>query len=264
MPSHGDEVVCRACGARETKFAFVGEVLSRRVDYYECAACGYFQTEHPYWLEEAYAKAINDSDTGIMARNLLNARIVLGTLWLLGDLRSRVVDFAGGYGVLVRLLRDYGVDALWTDRYCPNLLATGFEYDSGRVGLVTAFEAFEHFLHPRQELSRMFEIAPSVLLSTELMGIPAPAHETWWYYGKEHGQHIGFFRVKTLQSLAAHHGKRLVTDGRAYHLVTSRPVDNTKWRLIVRLNRLMPMLVGRRIKSRTWTDHEVMVARRQS
>jgi hypothetical protein len=263
MRSRADAIACRACGSQETRFVFSGEMLSRSVDYYECSACRYFQTETPSWLEEAYSKAINDSDTGIMARNLLNARVVLGTLWSLGDLRSRVLDFAGGYGVLVRLLRDYGIDALWTDRYCLNLLASGFDYDGGPVGLVTAFEAFEHFVDPGQELSRMLEIGSSVLLSTELLGEPAPALADWWYYGTEHGQHIGFFRVTTLRSLAGRHGKRLLTDGRTYHLITDRPIDEKKWRMAVRLNRLMPLLVRGKIESRTWKDHALMAARCQ-
>jgi Nif-specific regulatory protein len=45
----------------------------------------------------------------------------------LGSLFGTVVDCAGGYGILVRLLRDYGVNALWSDPYCENVLAKGFE-----------------------------------------------------------------------------------------------------------------------------------------
>jgi hypothetical protein len=73
------------------------------VQYFECGACAYVQTESPHWLERAYLNANNDSDTGIMVRNVANARIVLATLCTLGKLDGNVVDYAGAYGILVRL-----------------------------------------------------------------------------------------------------------------------------------------------------------------
>ena len=263
MSLRDDATECRSCGALDAVLAFSGQLLSHRVDFFECRTCRYVQTERPFWLEQPYSTVMNDSDTGVMSRNLTNARIVLGTLWMLGALPAKVVDFAGGYGVLVRLLRDYGVDAFWVDRYCTNLMARGFEYDCGQAGLLTAFEALEHFVAPGEELAHMLSIAPTVLLSTELMPVPTPAQQDWWYYGSEHGQHIGFFRVETLRALASRHGKRLLTDGRAYHLVTDHAVNETAWRLMLRLNRAIPALVRGKLTSRTWSDHELMASRPQ-
>jgi hypothetical protein len=233
-------------------------LLSRRIDYFQCRTCGYVQTEDPYWLEEAYSSAINTCDTGIMVRNLANSRIVLGSLWLMGSLDEKVVDCAGGYGILVRLLRDLGIDALWADRYCGNLLARGFEHSGEKATLVTAFEAFEHFVDPKDELRAMLDIAPSVLLSTEIIPNPTPAQDAWWYYGKDHGQHIGFFRLKTLEKLAARFGKKLLTDGRSYHLITDHPVNENLWNFLVKLNRFVPMMLNRKLKSKTWADFEMM------
>jgi hypothetical protein len=82
----------------------------------------YKQKSH-HGLEEAYASTINNSDTGIMSRNLSNISLVLATLILIKNRNSLVVDCAGGYGFLVRLLRDIGVNALWSDPYCENLVA---------------------------------------------------------------------------------------------------------------------------------------------
>jgi len=236
-------------------------VLSQQIDYFECDACGYVQTEWPFWLEEAYLRPINSSDTGVVARNLANARIVLGSLWHLGCLTERVVDYAGGCGLLVRLLRDYGVDALWSDRYCSNMLASGFEYTGEKAELVTAFEAFEHFLDPEQELGEMLRIAPNVLLSTLLIPEPTPAQEAWWYFGKEHGQHIGFFRLRTLELLARKHGKTLWTNGTSYHLLTDSHAGSTIWRLITRFNYLAPLLTARKLLPRTQADMVLMINR---
>jgi hypothetical protein len=56
---------------------------------------------------------MNDSDTGILSRNQISAKNILGVMALLGNVSGKVVDCTGGgYGILVRLLRDYGVDAL--------------------------------------------------------------------------------------------------------------------------------------------------------
>ncbi len=251
------DYICRACGA-QGRYLWQGQLLDIPVKYFECDACGYLQTEQPYWLERAYSAAINDSDTGIMARNLANARIVLATLLVLGKLNGRVVDCAGGYGILVRLLRDYGVEALWSDRYCKNLLARGFEHSGESAELVTAFEAFEHFVDPAEELDRLLSISNKVLLSTEIIADPTPLPDQWWYYGRNHGQHIGFFRVRTLKKLAERRGKYLISSGHSYHLITDAPTIPLAWRTLIKVNKLIPLLVKKIIKSKTWEDHSII------
>jgi len=256
------KIYCRACLC-STKKKFTGQLLDFLVDYYECEMCGYVQTEEPHWLGRAYEKAINDSDTGIMVRNQVNARIVLGALWALRKLDGTATDFAGGYGILVRLLRDFGINAYWSDRYCQNHLAQGFEHTGEITDLVTAFEAFEHFINPGEELDKLLGIAPNVLFSTVIIPVPTPKHDNWWYYGHEHGQHIGFFRIRTLEKLARDRGKYFVSDGSSYHLMTDQPVNQAVWKIIVRRNKIIPALLGCRLTSKTWSDHELVANKRQ-
>ena len=248
---------CRVC-INETKFIFKGILIEVPVKYYECLYCGYIQTESPYWLDKAYSKAINDSDTGIMARNQINAKIVLAAMWIIGGLNNTLVDYAGGYGILVRLLRDFGVNALWTDRFCQNLLAGGFEHNGEKAVLVTAFEAFEHFVNPAQELDRLLRIAPNILFSTELISDPAPKQDEWWYYGKDHGQHIGFFRLRTLEKLAFERGKYLVSNGHSCHMMTDKPVNPNLWKILIRANRIIPFLLRGKLVSKIWSDHNLI------
>ena len=217
-------------------------MLDLSVRYMQCAHCGYLQTEQPYWLDRAYENSINESDTGIMARNLTNVHIVLATLFAMKDLHQRVVDIAGGYGILTRLLRDYGVEALWSDRFSQNLLARGFEHNGESAGLVTAFEAFEHFVDPGKELDKMLAVAPNVLFSTAIIPDPVPRPDQWWYYGREHGQHIGFYRVKTLRVLADSRGRHLISDGSLYHLMTEKKLNPRIWRLYLGLRGLRESL----------------------
>lgn len=246
---------CRVCG-NNAPHLFDGDLLGKfRTAYFECTSCGYVQTEEPYWLEDAYKRSITASDTGILIRNNYNVRLVLATLHLLGALNGTVVDYAGGYGILVRMLRDLGVEAVWADRYSENLLAAGFEYEGRPAELVTAFEAFEHFVQPREELSRLLDVAPNVLISTEIIPRPTPALDLWWYYGPEHGQHIGFFRVETLQKLAAQHGKRLITDGRSYHLFTDQKLSLLHWRIARKIVSNVPSLITSQLFTKVWSDH---------
>ncbi len=235
-----------------------GLVLENFINYYECESCGYVQTESPYWLDRAYASIINNCDTGIMLRNQANVSLVLATLKALGLMNGTVVDCAGGYGILVRLLRDRGVNALWSDPYCKNLLAVGFEHSRENASLVTAFEAFEHFVNPMIEAEKLFAVAPNLLFSTDLIATPAPALDQWWYYGLNHGQHIGFFRLQTLQFIARKFDKYLISNGKGCHLFSDKPLRSWQWNLNVRIARRIPSLYGRGLVPKAWQDYEKM------
>lgn len=224
--------------------------------YFECPRCGYVQTEDPLWLNDAYASAINPSDTGIMVRNLANISLVLSTLTLMRERTGRVVDYAGGHGFLVRLLRDIGVDALWSDPHCENLVARGFEYsDGGQATLVTAFEAFEHFVNPVEEMKKMLSISSNVLLTTNLIPLPTPQPSDWWYYGLDHGQHIGFYRVHTLEFIAKKFNLNLLSDRASTHLFSREKYSYHIWRLLQHAAKNMPGLFSAGLRSRTWSDH---------
>jgi hypothetical protein len=245
---------CRCCSADIHEPVFSGVLLDKTVSYFECPNCGYVQTETPTWLEQAYASPINASDTGIMARNKANLENVLATLMLLRMRRGKVIDYAGGYGLLVRMLRDVGIDACWSDPYASNLVSLGFEYSGGGGDLITTFEAFEHFVNPITEMEAMFTIAPNLLFSTELIATPSPEVNQWWYYGADHGQHIGFFRLETLQYLAKKFRKHLISDGKSLHLLTEKKSSQLEWQMWRRLVRVIPRALTLGLKSKTCSD----------
>jgi hypothetical protein len=253
---------CRVCGA-QSEFAFEGELLRRTVRYFDCSVCGYLETEAPTWLDEAYSSPINITDTGILARNALNARRVGALAILLGIGNPKVVDFAGGHGILVRMLRDTGIDARWSDKYCENLFARGFEHRNDSADIATAFEAFEHFTEPLAELERILAAAPVVLLSTELLPEPVPRPGTWWYYGEEHGQHIGIYRRRTMQWMADKLGASFATNGSNTHVFArpGRTIDFGKLRWIMRA---WPVLRLVRRRSLIQADHAELSARQDA
>jgi len=197
----GELCVCRICGS-VLQHCFDGKALKRYLfEMLNCPRCGFIQIANPHWLNEAYSDAITVSDTGLVARNLLLAGRLSPLLFYLYGSDGRYVDFAGGTGLLVRLMRDAGFDFYWHDSYCKNIHARGFEFDvkSGPYKVVTAFEVLEHVINPIEFVSEAIRKtqADVFIFSTELFeGIP-PKPEDWWYYSFETGQHISFYQNRT-------------------------------------------------------------------
>ena len=127
-------VTCNICQNRSHK-VFRHEVRGKyAVEYFLCDNCGFLQTESPFWIKEAYEDPINLSDTGYVTRNVYLSRRALIILYFLFDRQARFLDYAGGYGILTRLMRDYGLDFLWSDEYTPNLFARG---SAGQTSLIS-------------------------------------------------------------------------------------------------------------------------------
>lgn len=193
-----------------------------------------------------------------MVRNQSCMERILITLWMLGGKHQRVKDVAGGYGVLVRMLRDAGVDARWSDKYAQNLLARGFEDDGQHAFLATSFESFEHFVRPTDELKTLLESADSLLISTELAPDSTPNAKDWWYYGLDHGQHIGFYRHRTLNWMAGQFGMRLLSDGSSFHLFTRANINEFLWNQLIKRRKRLLKMAQKGLKSRTWSDFEMI------
>lgn len=253
--SSQDSNECRCCKG-ETRFALKGKIIGILVQYFECEHCGFVQTEKPHWLDLAYSDAITHSDTGLVVRNLINARYTIATLRALSLPMGKVLDFAGGYGLLVRLLRDKGVDAVWSDPFCKNLHSKGFEHVGEPVDLTTAFEVFEHLAEPEKEFDKMLESGRNILLSTVLIPRPTPAHDNWWYYGHEHGQHVAFYRVSTLEAMARRHNLHVVSNGRNYHLFTEKKIKKRYWQMWLKMGKANVPWLYRGLTPLTESDHQ--------
>lgn len=207
------------------------------VAYYRCAGCGFVRTEEPYWLEEAYADAITGSDVGLVRRNLRLAKSTAALVSAFFDRKGRFLDYGGGYGLLVRLLRDAGLDFHHFDRHCQNIFARGFEAhpnDGENFELLTAFELFEHLPDPAAELDSMLRLSRNILFTTTLLPEPAPLPGAWWYYGLEHGQHVSFYSMRSLQRLAERFSLHLCSDGATRHLLTERRIPPLLFRAVSR------------------------------
>lgn len=254
---------CKICGSESHKLFEATIMKKHQISYYYCNKCHFLQTEVPYWLEEAYEQAINVSDTGILSRNIHFAKHTANIIFCLFDKQGKFLDFAGGYGILTRLMRDQGFDFYWFDLYAENLFAKGFEYHPGvgRIELITSFESFEHFLKPTEEIEKMLDISKNILFSTELLPNPAPQPQDWWYYGLNHGQHISFYSNTTLKYIAKKYHLQLYTQD-FFHLLSEKKISPLIFKLILMMSRLgLCKLVSSRMKSKTFDDMEVIKER---
>ena len=216
---------CRLC-KHDIDLLFSGKLINYVIKYYICNNCSLLQTESPYWLSEAYEKSINDTDVGMLQRNFYNCAVTIYIYKLLNLKNSRLLDYGGGYGVLVRLLRDDGIDAYWNDAHTTNLFSPGFEGGlDEKYGLVTAFEVVEHLTEPEKFLQNIFKITDNLLISTELVPKPIPNILDWDYYGVDHGQHINFFQEDTFEFIATKYNKNYVKLNNTYHLFTNKNIS---------------------------------------
>jgi len=200
---------CKICEST-LQFIFQANVLSKYpVSYWQCTQCGFVQTDEPFWLDEAYGSAISSADVGLVSRNMGNADLLECIINNGFDPAKKFIDYAGGYGMLVRMMRDKGYDFYRQDKYCRNLFAETFDIKdieqttAQPFELLTAFEVFEHLVDPWEEIGKMFFYSKNILFSTALLPdqkITRP--DDWWYFIPETGQHIAFYTEASLHIIA--------------------------------------------------------------
>lgn len=228
----------------------------------ECTECGFVFYPQVSWLKEAYSEAISKLDTGIVYRNLQVASFLALLLKREFPKNASGLDRAGGFGLLTRLMRDCGYDWSWSDLYADNLFAKGFEEKAGRkYTLVTAIEAFEHYLDPMAEFEACFARADNLFLMTTLIPDPTPSIEQWPYYQLQTGQHISFFRQKTLAWVAKKFNKNLVSF-RDYHFIGDKEISLSKFKLYDILSRKLPVykMVQKSNGARIGSDAELLLS----
>jgi len=213
----------------ETTLIFETKVLNKyNVKYYKCRDTGFVQTEEPYWLNEAYSSAITKLDIGIVFRNEQLKNRVSKLISILFNPSRLFLDYAGGYGLFTRMMRDIGYDFYHTDQYCQNMFAEHFDLldcnQKSGFEVVTAFEVFEHLSNPIEEIKEMTKLSDNLIFSTELQ----PANGdliNWWYLAPETGQHISFYTESSLKAIAKQLGCHFTTDGHSLHLFTKKELS---------------------------------------
>lgn len=262
QPAPSSTPTCPVCGS-PTEASLDVVVLGRHHrSLRRCPVCAHVFHPAPDWLDEAYEEAIASTDVGLVDRSQRMTNIVTTLLgWIPGD--EPCLDFAAGTGLLVRMLRDRGVDARYHDVYGSNHHAPGFEVDAQppeRYRLVTAVEVLEHLIDPVAELERLLGLTDHLLATTKLVDAGGP-DPSWDYLCNDTGQHITFFSASSLAGVAERLGVTVQSRG-DLHLFSRSPLPGWKWRVAT------TSLVGhvlaptRRRLSLVATDHEL--ARRRA
>lgn len=244
---------------------FSAKLLNKHdVQYFYCEESGLLQTEEPYWLDEAYDKAIAATDTGILRRNLLHLLRLLPILNSLTDEKSKLLDVGGGYGILTRMLRDVGYDCYSYDKYCQNLFADGFEPERNfSASALFAFEVFEHIEDPMTFLQDNFSnySCRTMILSTLTFNNSIPDKD-WWYYSLATGQHITFYQPRTLRILAEKNNCFYFPLGRGFHLITDKHLSKINHMIfssrVLSILQALYFIIKQRKLSKTQLDSAAM------
>lgn len=229
---------CKICGETSELFDEAWILDKYLVRYFHCQHCGFLQTEDPYWLDEAYTSSITKSDIGLLQRNILLSEKAKNFILMCINPKSKFIDYGGGYGLFVRLMRDNGFDFYRFDPYCENIFSKGFESDiDSSYSLLTAWEVFEHLRDPMQEIGQMLNYSRTLMFSTLLIKTHPKPVSDWWYYGIEHGQHISFYSRQTLEYIAKKNDLILLYSDDTFHIMSDRKINQIKIKISLQ-NRL--------------------------
>lgn len=247
---------CLICSG-SCSFQFETLVLKKYdVGYYKCSNCGFIQTVAPFWLNEAYESAITQLDIGLVSRNLYFSEIFESFVdknLLSGN--GIYLDFAGGYGLFVRLMRDKGINFYRQDVYCKNIFAEHFDLSdmpqNQKFEAITAFEVFEHLVNPLEELKKMLNFSNVIIFSTELQPEGVLTPDNWWYFVPETGQHVSLYSFDSLMKIAEKESLHLYSNKQNLHIFSKKnlafdPFEKTKENFFLNftkrlINKLIPM-----------------------
>lgn len=251
-------IKCKICG-EETNL--INKLIIKKkyeAEYYSCKKCNFLFVNNPTWITESYEKPINITDVGYVMRNVYLSKITLILFTLFFGKKNNYLDYAGGYGIMTRLMRDYGLNFFNYDLYTQNLFAQGFEYNKQPTEAITCFECFEHFLFPNVEIEKILKISKNIFFSTRVLPEKIP-DETWEYYGLEHGQHISFYSLKTLNFIAKKYNLNYYTNNNNLHLFTAKKKSSLIFKLILISAKLqIDIIIRKLLKSKTMSDFNLL------
>ena len=254
---------CCVCGNETLKF-FSAELMKKyQVDYHLCPNCNYLQLQDLSHLQEAYETSINKTDVGLLARNYRFTEQLAPFFYFSGKLNGRFLDYGGGYGVFTRLMRDIGFDFYSNDPYTENIFSQKFSSElQGDFSAITALEVFEHLSNPMDVISLLLEHTDLIAIGTNLLeSCIKKDFCNWSYLGLDHGQHIGFFSIHTMEFIAKKFNLHYYSDGKYLTLLSKKkifPFAALQIKLRHRFSVFFLEYVKFKMKSKISSDYELM------
>jgi hypothetical protein len=253
---------CLACSGEMKPWCEAVVLNKHLATYSRCINCGLIITL-PTWLDEAYSSAITKTDVGLVSRNQRLAPIIIAlSRFLFGSGQIKNLDFGSGYGLLVRILRDNGVDSRGYDAHCVPVFNSEFHYTKipdHRVDFVTAIEVLEHLQNPHDLFVLLESVTDTIVFSTELQPSGNPQPSNWWYYCLEHGQHISLYSKRALIAISEKYNARLFTYG-GIHVITRNQSAGLLIKVLMRykLAILFNFIFKPKVKSLTALDYKAL------
>lgn len=169
-----------------------------RFDLHACPSCGFATfADFRDWSRADFQNNIYNDDYHLCDEPFEDARPRALSSWiapLMGE--GSLLDFGGGKGELVQMLRQKGKNAISYDPYYGNS-----KWPDERYDLVSAFEVVEHVSDQARlfaTLSDLLKCGGLIVFSTLLR--PACLAEDWWYASPRNG-HVCFHSEKSLELL---------------------------------------------------------------
>lgn len=158
------------------------------------------------------------------------------------DPTGTFLDYGGGNGVFVRMMRDKGFNFYRYDKYATNVYSNGFDFSDvqdriSRFELLTSIEVIEHFENPIEEMTRMFSLSDNILFTTFLNdNLTMNELKHWWYLGEYNGQHISFYSIKSLEIIANKFNLNFYTNNTDTHFLSKKKIRNNDFAQTFNLN----------------------------
>ncbi len=214
---------CKLCDEEIVYKFSLPLVAGLRGDYFECTNCLMLQSDHldsltpPGLVKIANYDQSADLDSGAAWRLscLANRLEQLVKLKILPRAHPnfKALDFGCGTGFLVSYMAHQfgwgavGYDPFCTPAYAPDKVFTDWKSveQRGPYNLVVASEVFEHFTHPKEELTRIFDVLAkdiAFLYVTTGLYVPGKTTSDWNYLAPQSGHHVSFYARRTMQEIA--------------------------------------------------------------
>jgi SAM-dependent methyltransferase len=193
-----------------------GKFLSRSgipVHYMLCSDCSFcFAPEIMTWPLAKFKEKIYNDEYVLVDPDYVEARPranATNLISMFGDRGQTIrhLDYGGGEGLLVKLLRDSN----WQSTSYDPFVNKDVDLEQiGKFDLITAFEVFEHVPNVQELMSNLCSLLTPgglVLFSTLLLDGNIYSHQriNWWYASPRNG-HISLFSKKSLDIIAKQRG----------------------------------------------------------
>jgi SAM-dependent methyltransferase len=179
------------------------------VYYVHCGDCSFcFAPEFADWTLTEFEKKIYNNDYYTVDHDYIDVRpranaATIMSMFGKSNYPIRHLDYGGGSGVLVRILKESSFDSISYDPFVDRQVEIN---QLGKFDLITAFEVFEHVPDVKQlmtDLNSLLSPDGIVLFSTLLSdGNIKPNQRLLWWYASPRNGHISLFSKKSLTLLA--------------------------------------------------------------